>query len=69
MAAKASGVLAIGVLAIGLSRASSESIDMSACQPELKDIAGVSGLELSQRGGWPCCTGLAVSSSSLHTGT
>lgn len=37
------GVQAAGVPAVGLSRAGSESINTSACQLELRDVAGVSG--------------------------
>lgn len=37
------GRQAAGVPAVGLSRAGSESINTSACQPELRDVAGVSG--------------------------
>lgn len=37
------GVQAAGVPAVGLSRAGSESINTSACQPELRDVAGVNG--------------------------
>lgn len=40
---QAVGVQAAGVPAVGLSRAGSESINTSACQPELRDVAGVSG--------------------------